>query len=199
MAPTMEEIEDFSRIAGDPALDLVNTVSWRLNDERRIEHLTGYRDVLRWAAQVGLLAIDERATLVRLSEADERSAASELEQVRALREAFYEAVYLDGSTESIGREYADATRVGALSAADAGWRWELPIDLALPRRRIAIAMVALLTGGGLDRLGQCADADCGWVYLDSSPRHNRRWCVAADCGNRNRVRDYYARTRASAT
>jgi predicted RNA-binding Zn ribbon-like protein len=31
------------------------------------------------------------------------------------------------------------------------------------------------------------------VYLDTSPRRNRRWCSAADCGNRNRARRYYAR------
>jgi predicted RNA-binding Zn ribbon-like protein len=32
-----------------------------------------------------------------------------------------------------------------------------------------------------------------WVCLDDSPRHNRRWCVSADCGNRNRVREYRVR------
>ncbi|MBF4571483.1 CGNR zinc finger domain-containing protein [Herbiconiux sp. VKM Ac-1786] len=31
-----------------------------------------------------------------------------------------------------------------------------------------------------------------------SPRRNRRWCVAADCGNRNRVRRHTERARAAA-
>jgi predicted RNA-binding Zn ribbon-like protein len=37
------------------------------------------------------------------------------------------------------------------------------------------------------------------VYLDTSPRHNRRWCSADDCGNRHRARRYYARHRADTT
>ena len=57
-------------------------------------------------------------------------------------------------------------------------------------------MVGLLTSPEVAALHQCEDAACGWVYLDTSPRRNRRWCVAADCGNRNRARRFYARQKA---
>ncbi|WP_082946716.1 CGNR zinc finger domain-containing protein [Mycobacterium sp. ACS4054] len=44
------------------------------------------------------------------------------------------------------------------------------------------------------RIGAAAsDDDCGWLFLDTSHRHNRRWCSAADCGNRARVRRFYER------
>jgi predicted RNA-binding Zn ribbon-like protein len=53
----------------------------------------------------------------------------------------------------------------------------------------------LLARADLAQLAQCQDAECGWVFLDSSSRQNRRWCVSADCGNRNRAREHYARSR----
>ncbi|MBZ4498276.1 CGNR zinc finger domain-containing protein [Dermacoccus sp. Tok2021] len=64
------------------------------------------------------------------------------------------------------------------------------------RHRIAIALIEFMARDDLDRLHQCEDEACGWVYLDTSPRRNRRWCVTADCGDRNRSRAYYARQKA---
>jgi len=50
-----------------------------------------------------------------------------------------------------------------------------------------------MTSADVALLHRCEDIACGWLYLDRSPRHNRRWCSAADCGNRNRARRHYAR------
>jgi len=30
--------------------------------------------------------------------------------------------------------------------------------------------------------GQCAGAGCGWFFLDTTKRGNRRWCSMRDCG-----------------
>ncbi|WP_022892919.1 CGNR zinc finger domain-containing protein [Agromyces subbeticus] len=189
-------LQEYSQISGDPALDLVNTVSWRLNPERRIEHLADYASVLRWATQHGLVDEPLRRELECIAADDVAGARLELERVIELREAIYEAAYRGAQTTPIVSQHADAVAAGRLErATDAGWQWAFPTALSLPRRRIALAAVDLLLRGDLDRLGQCADAECGWVYLDTSPRHNRRWCVASDCGNRNRVREYYARSR----
>ena len=79
------------------------------------------------------------------------------------------------------------------------WAWAEPeLSLTTPRDRAVRAVVDLLTSPELVTLHQCEDAACGWVYLDSSPRRNRRWCVAADCGNRNRARRFYARQKEKA-
>lgn len=185
--------ETYSQIGGAVALDAINTVSWRLNPERRIEHLVDYADVVRWASQVGLIDTSTAAELDRLAEADPGAADGELERVVDLREALYAAAYEGAPTDPVVREHAEATAAGRLERDGDAWRWEFPVDVALPRRRLALAAVDLLLREDLDRLGQCSDAECGWVFLDTSPRHNRRWCVAADCGNRNRVREYYAR------
>ncbi|MGW5559426.1 CGNR zinc finger domain-containing protein [Micromonospora sp. NPDC003944] len=36
---------------------------------------------------------------------------------------------------------------------------------------------------------------CGWLFLDSTRNHSRRWCDPLDCGNRARVRAYVQRHR----
>jgi predicted RNA-binding Zn ribbon-like protein len=71
------------------------------------------------------------------------------------------------------------------------------VCLSTPRDRVTRAVVDLLTTAELAALHQCEDQACGWVYLDTSRRHNRRWCVASDCGNRNRARRFYARHKAA--
>ncbi len=59
--------------------------------------------------------------------------------------------------------------------------------------QIARSAVALLGQRDVERVHQCEDHACGWVFIDTSPRQNRRWCVSAECGNRNRVRLHYQR------
>lgn len=191
--------EIYPQIAGSVALDLVNTVSWRLSPERRIEHLVDYADVLRWAAQVGLIDEESRAAIERHVQDDPAAAADEHRRVLELREALYDAVYERATIEPVVNEHAAAVAAGRLDRDGDRWTWEFATDLALPRRRVALAAVELLMRDDLDRLGQCSDAECGWVFLDTSPRHNRRWCVASDCGNRNRVREHYARVRGTAS
>lgn len=45
------------------------------------------------------------------------------------------------------------------------------------------------------RLRFCANPRCRWLFLDGSDSHTRRWCDAAACGNRVKVRRHRARKR----
>ena len=77
------------------------------------------------------------------------------------------------------------------------WTWSAdPLAMATVADRVVRETIGLLTSPQLGLLHQCEDVACGWVYLDTSPRRNRRWCVAEDCGNRNRARRFYARQKA---
>jgi predicted RNA-binding Zn ribbon-like protein len=210
----------YSAIAGHPGLDFVNTVDWRLSRERWIDHLGDYDDVLAWVRQFGLVDEEAATAVRRAAEEHPGSAAREVGRARDLREALYAAAYGDARADVaaseegaalIAAEYAEAIAAGRLvrsvdpaagalagaraRAEDVARTWEFDPDLALPRRRLALAAVDLLTGVAPDALGQCEDDACGWVFVDTSPRHNRRWCVASDCGNRNRVRRYNERAR----
>lgn len=185
----------FAQIGGAVALDLMNTVSERLAPDRFVEYLVDYDEVVRFARQLELIDDEQDAALRALASRHPADAAAERRRVVGLREALYTACYEGGPTDPVVQAHAEAVASGALAREGDGWEWEFPVDLALPRRRIALAAVELLLRDDLDRLAQCADADCGWVFLDTSPRHNRRWCVASDCGNRNRVREHYARVK----
>lgn len=215
---TSHESSSFSAIAGNPALDLVNTVDWRLSAAKRTDRLSSFDDVVAWTAQFGLISETDAAELIQSAHADPVIAERELERVRAMREAIYRAAYLlpasaeslspekEGSlasgAELVAAEYAKAIAAGWLNheseAPEAQWTWQFTSDLVLPRRRIALIAMQLLTAVTPSALGQCADEECGWIFVDTSPRRNRRWCVASDCGNRNRVRKHNERARAGA-
>jgi predicted RNA-binding Zn ribbon-like protein len=42
---------------------------------------------------------------------------------------------------------------------------------------------------------ECAAGTCTWLFLDRSRSHRRRWCSMTSCGNREKVRRFYARKR----
>lgn len=43
----------------------------------------------------------------------------------------------------------------------------------------------------------CDGADCGYLFLDLSKNHSRRWCDMADCGNRVKAQNFYQRSRSA--
>ncbi|SNC64862.1 Conserved protein containing a Zn-ribbon-like motif, possibly RNA-binding [Kytococcus aerolatus] len=192
----------FSHISGDRMLDLINTVEWRLGGPDREEDLTSYELVLAWCRESDLLDSAEEARLGELAARDARTAAAERDRVIALRESTYAALFetSDEGARTLADAYRDAVATAELVRVGDAWQWtDSHLTLATPRHRITRGLVELMGRDDLDRLHQCEDAACGWVYLDTSPRRNRRWCVTSDCGDRNRSRAYYARQKARRT
>lgn len=190
----------FSHVSSSPMLDLVNTIHWRLDPGHRSDELETYLDVLDWCAESSLITDSELRALQAKAQAQPEAVASEHVAVVGAREATYAALFA-GSADAL----ADLTELHREAVAQAGlarvgdtFAWvDLELTLATPRHRIVGGLVDVLTRDDLDRLHQCEDRACGWVFLDTSPRRNRRWCVAADCGDRNRARAYYARNKAA--
>ena len=185
----------FADIAGHAALDLVNTVAWRLSPQRFVEEMRDYSDLVAWTLQFGL--IDEAAArqLKLLAREEPQKADAEVTRVRGLREEIYRVTFGGADEAVLTQEYVEAVTGGLLRPRGGKRAWTFPIGLPLPRRLIALEALDLVTRFDESLFVQCGDAECGWVFLDTSPRHNRRWCVSADCGNRNRVREYYERSR----
>ncbi|MEU2506535.1 CGNR zinc finger domain-containing protein [Streptomyces sp. NPDC007863] len=186
----------FGHIAGDRMLDLVNTVAWRLGGPERTESLRTYSDVVEWCLESGLIGTSEATALRDLADLDSAAAERERERVVAARETVYEVLFADDAAAAadLAGLYRASIAAADLVHADGRWKWQdRETDLHLPRHRIVRGLVTLTQRDDLDRLHQCEDATCGWVYLDTSPRRNRRWCDTKDCGDRNRTRAYYAR------
>lgn len=187
----------FPEVGGHAALDLVDTVHWRLDPRRSIDTLGTFDDVVAWCDQMGVLP-GSAEQVTRLAASAPEAAAREHAAVLALREAVYQAVF---ETSAAAADHVAAEHVAALGratferAADqVSWSWRLPADLSGPRSAVALLAHSLLTSD-LAAARQCGDDACGWVYLDTSPRHNRVWCTAAGCGNRNRVARHQAKRR----
>lgn len=60
---------------------------------------------------------------------------------------------------------------------------------------IAWSITELLLSDKLSRVGQCAAENCGWLFLDTTRNHSRRWCEMEHCGNRAKAKRHYRRRR----
>ena len=193
---------------GRLCLDFANTVDWHAGAQHGQEYLTSYAELVAWGRHAGILAGDEAHTLMREAARHAERAQAALDQAIALREVIYRVF----SALAHGRS-VDTGDLVALNAAlvDAyahlrlragtphfSWTWE-PDGPALERVLWPVACSAgeLLTADELERVRECAGDLCGWLFLDASKNHSRRWCDMAGCGNRAKARRHYARGRRS--
>lgn len=61
--------------------------------------------------------------------------------------------------------------------------------------RVVESYADLLVNARLADVRVCANPDCSWVFLDTSPGGRRRWCDATVCGNMIKVREFRSRQR----
>ena len=193
-------------LGGRLSLDFVNTADWHASDHP-VEFLTSYPDLVAWSQHVGILTNHQAQRLLKEAARRPVDASAVLERAITLREAIYRIF----SAISRGRppQAADLATFnvelsGALAqsrivstAEGFTWDWadaEDTLDWML--WPVAHDAAGLLTSEELDRVGQCADDRCGWLFLDTSRNRSRRWCSMEACGNRAKVRRHYERKRA---
>jgi predicted RNA-binding Zn ribbon-like protein len=200
-----KHVRNFQLIAGQPALDLVNTLDWRFREGEPEELLASYSDLVGFAAQLNLLTTRQARQLLRA--ASEKAAASLLEAARELREAL--AAILYGAKN--GRK-PDAEPVKTLERClnvarahqelgwDAGrlqWCWtDAESAPDLPLWQIALSAERLMTSDQLAWVRECGNPECRWLFLDTSKNHTRRWCDMRLCGNRMKARRFKAQRKA---
>ncbi|MFG2193465.1 CGNR zinc finger domain-containing protein [Streptomyces sp. NPDC048639] len=192
-------------IGGHPAVDLVNTVSWRLVPERRTDHLGDAPALVSWVEATGL-ADPEDARVLRASvAADPEDAETALRGVRRMREVVHGL--LDAAAHDREPATADVRAFHRLSLdarRRSAWAPTLPLSWTDPPRtvdglchRLTLLAEELLTGAQVRDVRLCEGPGCGWLFLDRTRSHTRRWCSSGDCGNRDRARRHYARTKRS--
>ncbi len=188
-------------IGNHVALDLVNTVAWRLDAARTVDRIPDDAALVRWAQFVGLLDDQAAAAFSReLTEdpgAPDRVAAG----VRRTREQLYRVV----QPLAVGAE-PDRADVAALHRALLGVLGRAEVVSAVPldwstglgsvhdlADELGLQVWRFLEREDPARIRQCQDADCGWLFLDRTKNASRVWCSSADCGNRTRARRHYQR------
>jgi predicted RNA-binding Zn ribbon-like protein len=196
-----------SKPPGELCLDFANTLRWPASDHP-VETLLNYADMVEWARKFEVLT--PRAANQLLKEAHSRADESQKVYKRGmeLRESIYRIVlsHLQNrpcATDDLNRlnqELETAHRYLRIFPAENGYRlmWakdDTRLDLVL--WHVARSAAELLTSSEtFSRVGQCADdRGCGWLFIDWSKNHSRRWCDINDCGNRAKQRRHYERSR----
>lgn len=175
----------YKLVAGTPALDFANLVSYR-GTGRHHDWLEPARNVAAWC---------DAADIDVQAEAD-------IAEIRQFREVVART-FLAVADEDIPPP-ADVDRISARAARgwaqrelrfEPGARAATWIDTAPTLlSQIALGAAALLTSPeSSQRIGACPE--CRWLFLDTSRNRSRRWCDPSDCGNRARQRRHYRRHR----
>jgi predicted RNA-binding Zn ribbon-like protein len=197
----------FDLTGGQLALDLANTVSLRSDPEQREEHLEGYRDLLAFARQSGVISARQAGELHSYAEQHASLGRRSFAEAIELREAIYRAFSAIAQGKSataadldlITQFAVEALRHRVLSRADGGYRWQWQPQDSNPLDRIlwpmSQAAADLLTSAQLRIVRFCEAPDCEWLFLDHSRNRSRRWCDMTTCGNRQKARRHYRRSR----
>lgn len=80
---------------------------------------------------------------------------------------------------------------------DLGWTLAQSDVLERAMSLVALSAAELLSSPLRTRLRECADEQCGWLFLDHSKNRSRRWCSMSDCGNLAKARRFLAKKRAA--
>jgi predicted RNA-binding Zn ribbon-like protein len=190
----------FELVGGDVALDLLNTVSWRGDPERRIERIPDFTSLVHWSTRAGLVAATTAHDLARAGAGSAIAADASAQMARGLREDLYSLV--DAHIDRVAHPAACLLRIkarfvtalGRASITSLPLVWEVsPESPAALVDLLTLRAVRLLESDAMNRLGRCSNRSCGWVFVDRSRNRSRRWCSSTDCGNRDRAARHYAR------
>ncbi|UUP17807.1 CGNR zinc finger domain-containing protein [Nitratireductor thuwali] len=188
----MTSIPDLRLVGGRLCLDFLNTADWD-GSAIAAEHIGTLADLRAWMGRVGLSRT-----------ADPKADANVLERVMAFRQDLRavflkvvageeldeaDAALLNGAFGHCWRANPMVVSHGALAFAHSD---EVGPGLQLP---VLISAVELLTSPDRQRVKRCPGDRCGWLFVDQSRNGQRRWCSMETCGNREKARAHYARTR----
>jgi predicted RNA-binding Zn ribbon-like protein len=187
-------------------LDFANTVDWHASSNP-VESLNTYADLIKWSGKKGIISGNATDVLLRKSEEKPVEAQAVLEKAKEIREDIYQ-IFSDtahghpiknSDLKGFNRALANALSHSRLAPYEGGLRWEWDpnsdkLDSVI--WPVVKSAVDLLTSEAIQRVGQCADEKgCGWLFWDSSRNRSRRWCDMKDCGNRAKVRRFYAKAK----
>ncbi|HEX8816964.1 MAG TPA: ABATE domain-containing protein [Terriglobales bacterium] len=182
--------QDFQFVAGNLALDFVNTVGNRLGTSR--DYLSTLAELNRWARLATLLPQRPSLTLN----------TRQLEKIRCIREELYR-LFLPLASSSrlpaaslakLNERFARVAHKRQLRSEKNGvvWIWDTRTDDAdYILAPVLLSSTTLLAEHLFPKIRQCQGDTCGWLFLDRSPSGHRRWCSMSDCGNRAKASRHY--------
>jgi predicted RNA-binding Zn ribbon-like protein len=203
MMETETQASRFEFSGNSLCLDFVNTVEDRLRNPYDL--LITYNDLLQWGEQAEIIKNHEVETLRDEAGRQADEAASVLQWAITVRETLYHlfrAVIEGTKPQEAELATFNAALVETMAHAciipeNDGfvWSWQEHDLLERVVWPIVRSAADLLTSTDLKDVRMCAAEDCGWLFLDTSKNHSRRWCDMKTCGNRAKVRKFYREKR----
>jgi len=189
------------RLGGHLALDFTNTVEFQHTEDAK-EFLHSYQHVLAWCWQLALLPDVLAENLQHTAAADPAQAEAAFQSALALRQAIkslFVAVTQSAEptpeAQSIFQKavvQAESHRSIAFVNGRPLWTWaDEPSNLDRPLWPITLAAMELFTSPQLEQVRQCPN--CGWLFVDTSRNHTRRWCSMEVCGSQMKSKRQYQR------
>jgi predicted RNA-binding Zn ribbon-like protein len=192
----------FGWIGGTLCLDFTNTVSNHRGLKPR-EKLNTFEDLVNWCHGAGILDDTSGQEMLRQGS----MVPAQGERLLHLAVDFREALFRTFCDLNQGRQPSkcDLEVINALLA-----RTPITLQIGAEGQRL----VCVRTGCMLDearllgpvawsaaellgskesvsKIRECAGDDCGWLFLDLTKNHSRRWCDMDDCGSKAKAKRYY--------
>ncbi len=201
----MSEVS-FEFDAGDLCLDFANTSNWHASEHSE-ESLHNYSDLLAWGKAAGVLSPESADRLSQKALEQPEQAQRAYQAAIQTREAIYRIFSNRYAGKTVSEEDVaklnvlvhEAITHRQLVPNDEAFMWEWKPDGREPNLiswEVAFAAAELLTSDKVVWVRECEDdRGCGFLFIDSSKNHSRRWCSMESCGNRAKARRHYSRTK----
>jgi len=201
--PRRRRAPKFELIGGNVCLDFINTLDDRPSAQPK-ELLTNYYELARFGEDTGILTPEQFDFLYERVRHESDEAEEAIRRARKLREALcaiFSAVMNKQTAPQLAMyrlnaNLQDAALHSRLVPRNGGLEWrfdDLTSSFNAVLWPIARAAADLLASPELALVRSCSSATCQWFFLDTSKNHHRRWCSMKQCGNREKVRRFYAR------
>ncbi len=194
-------------IGNHPVLDFHNTLAWPTPDGVN-ERIRDFDDLVLWSRTSGLVTRPEAARLLRdiaRHPAQRTRVISEARRLRRLLHDVFGAIaerkrIPAAQLDKLNREVKRASGSLELGVTATGLNWtnDPATGAALILHRLVWETAQLLTSADSQMVRSCANRECGWLFLDTTKNHSRRWCSMSDCGSRAKARRYYRRNKHAA-
>jgi len=203
--PKRRQPPKFELIGGNVCLDFINTLDDRPSTQPK-ELLKNFYELARFGEDTGILKPEELDFFYERVHLVPEEAADAMRRAIHLREALY-AIFTAVMNRQTAPQLAlnrlnanlhDAALHSRLVQVEGGleWRFEsMTSRCAAMLWPIARAAADLLASSDVALVRACSSPTCQWLFLDKSKNHHRRWCSMKQCGNRAKVRRFYAKKR----
>lgn len=192
-------------VGGSLPLDLANTINSRVAPEH--DYIDSHSNLAAWLERASVVTAPQKKALIAQGHLDEAGAADTVRAAMALREAIHMVFASlargedppDDALDELLATYARAIRKAGWERTADGLRphWDVVSNLIAPLHPIAYLAVALLVSEESSLVRSCPG--CGWLFIDATRNHSRRWCDMATCGSRAKMRRYHQRRKAQSS